>query len=388
MAFPLASKPCKARWCKRNPVVASLTGCIGLLLIVGISVVSGLWIRAENNAKRATDFATRERAAKDLAEDRFDLALDAIEKYYTGASEDVLLKQENLKGLRENLLRTALKFYEELETKVGSRSDPSSRNALAKAYVAIGSITALVGNKEQALTAIQNAREIQEQLVADHPTVTRYAIGLGGSYCNTGDMNQDTGDPEGALKWYGKAIGMLGDVLDRDTRNTTARQFLRNSHWQRARALTELGRYNEAVSDSNKAIEMGGGVTPNTVRMQRAWRRAMARDHTRATAEADELATKTVVSGGTLYDAACVFSLSNTAAMNDETLPQKQRHELAQQYAIRAVELLTEARESGFFDKPANVEHMKKDSDLDPIREEAGFKKLMEQLGDANPTNP
>ena len=114
----------------------------------------------------------------------------------------------------------------------------------------------------------------------------------------------------------------------------------------------------------------------------------MARDHTRATAEADEVTTKTVVSGGTLYDAACVFSLSNTAAMNDETLPQKQRHELAQQYAIRAVELLTEARESGFFDKPANVERMKKDSDLDPIREEAGFKKLMEQLGDANPTNP
>ena len=45
---------------------------------------------------------------------RFDLAKKAVEAYYTGASEDVLLKQPELEGLRNRLLRTALDFYREL----------------------------------------------------------------------------------------------------------------------------------------------------------------------------------------------------------------------------------------------------------------------------------
>ena len=53
----------------------------------------------------------------------FDLAKKAIEAYYTGASEDVLLKQPELEGLRNRLLRTALDFYRELGADLDADSE-------------------------------------------------------------------------------------------------------------------------------------------------------------------------------------------------------------------------------------------------------------------------
>src|SRR5262249_16847391 len=57
----------------------------------------------------------RERQARAEAQRRFALARKAVESYYTGASEDVLLKQPQLASLRNKLLNMSLAFYKELQ---------------------------------------------------------------------------------------------------------------------------------------------------------------------------------------------------------------------------------------------------------------------------------
>ena len=112
----------------------------------------------------------RERAATNLAEERFQLALGGIEKYHTGAGDDVLLQQRELSALRESLLRDALEFYKKLEASLVASSHPKSRFALAKAYSSIVGINHVLGDQAQALAPNRKSIAIQEQLVDDHPS--------------------------------------------------------------------------------------------------------------------------------------------------------------------------------------------------------------------------
>jgi tetratricopeptide (TPR) repeat protein len=63
-------------------------------------------------------------------------------------------------------------------------------------------------------------------------------------------------------------------------------------------------------------------------------------------------------------------------ANGDPALAESKRQELAQGYAGEAVVLLRQAVQRGYKDG----EHMKKDTDLDPIRYREDFKKLVAEL--------
>ena len=79
------------------------------------------------------------------AESRFDLARDAIERFYTGASEDVLLKEPQFKELREKLLGSSLEFYKKLQASLEAESGGAPRPELAAAYESVGEITGEIG---------------------------------------------------------------------------------------------------------------------------------------------------------------------------------------------------------------------------------------------------
>ncbi len=61
-------------------------------------------------------------------------------------------------------------------------------------------------------------------------------------------------------------------------------------------------------------------------------------------------------------------------------MPQAERDKLPDKYAARAVELLAKARASGHFRDPAQIEHLKKDPDLDPLRTRQDYKTLLAEL--------
>ena len=106
------------------------------------------------------------------AQRRFALARKAVESYYTGASEDVLLKQPHLASLRNKLLNMSLAFYEELhgELEREGRHDPATRAELAAAYERVGEITEQVGTRASALEALHRARAIRESLMTADPS--------------------------------------------------------------------------------------------------------------------------------------------------------------------------------------------------------------------------
>jgi hypothetical protein len=76
------------------------------------------------------------------------------------------------------------------------------------------------------------------------------------------------------------------------------------------------------------------------------------------------------------YDAACYLSLCVPIVAKHDKLDATQRKEAAQFYGDAAMKLLRDAVSKGYKD----VAHMKKDTDLDPLRQRDDFQKLVAEL--------
>jgi hypothetical protein len=174
--------------------------------------------------------------------------------------------------------------------------------------------------------------------------------------------------PEGVLAVCDQAIATLESLLPKNA-SGRAVYLLLELHCRRAEALTRLNRQGDALKDWMRAAELieSPRIFYSSI-LKRAIVFAHAKDHVRATAEANSYAAQKFANADTLYDAACVFVLCTLAVPDDPA--QKQA------YTNRALDLLRRAISSGY----KNVEHLKKDSDLDPLRSHPNFQKLLREV--------
>ena len=121
------------------------------------------WRQAVANLKMAE-------AANRKAQARFDLAMEAVRAFTTGASEDVILKEKALDGLRRKLLGQSQSFYEKLRVSLEGETDHASRAALAEALFDAGSLYAKVDTPEKALRAYHEVLALRETLARERPS--------------------------------------------------------------------------------------------------------------------------------------------------------------------------------------------------------------------------
>jgi tetratricopeptide (TPR) repeat protein len=242
------------------------------------------------------------------------------------------------------------------------------RDVLAGGQVDLGVLFASQGKRAEAETAYRKALAIREKLATDFPAVPEYRVHLGGIYVNLGNVHRTDHHPEQALQWYAKGIEVLGGVLAQVKVDLTARQFLRNAHWGRAQSLNELKRHADAAVDWDKTMELSADVERPRFRMNSALSRVRAGQVDPALKEAEQLAK--IGHRFVLYDAACVFAL----AANCRQEPGRVLSD--EDCARRAMALLQQAVAKGYRD----VEHMKKDEDLEALRKREDFKKLLADL--------
>jgi serine/threonine-protein kinase len=175
------------RWAKRNRT--AVTGAVVALVagVIGLSTVLAVQTRA--NAELA--------AANRRVEQRYTLALEAIKTFHTGVSEDVLLKNDNLKPLRDRLLKDAARFYERLGGQLSGQPDRPSRRALGHALTEMAGLAAKIGAMEQAIAGYRQAlavrRGLAEEVDADREAkaeVPRSLIDLGVALSGSGRTDE------------------------------------------------------------------------------------------------------------------------------------------------------------------------------------------------------
>jgi tetratricopeptide (TPR) repeat protein len=278
----------------------------------------------------------------------------------------------------EKSFRTAVRLYEKL---AGDSSDVSMvqvyRRELAISQAGLGNLLVRLGRHAEAEAAYRQALALQEKLAGDYPSRPQFRVDLADSYVNFGNFLRDRGQLQAALDRYGKAISLLQPIPAQDDQFPTAHRFLRDAHWNRALTLGQLGRYAESAKDWLRASELDIGRMRPYFRLQHSLALAHIGEHRVAVKAVEELLSfsaqgASAPSGPLLYDSACVYSLSAAAVKGDA--------QLREQYAVRAVALLRQAQHAEFFKDPKQIENMRKDTDLDALRQREDFKKLLAEF--------
>ena len=207
--------------------------------------------------------------------------------------------------------------------------------------------------------------EIAPRTADAFPAVLAYQVELGGNYCNFGNLVRGEGKLADSLPLFALAIRTLTQVHEKEPREVTARLFLRNSHLGRAVSLDQLKKHAEAVKDWDRVVAHSPPVERPFFLAHRATSRVQAGQVNEAVAEVAELTKSSRWSADQWYDFACVYAIAS-----GKSADKKQAH------ADRAMELLHQAVKAGYKD----AAHMKKDTDLDALRDREDFKNLIAEL--------
>ena len=242
---------------------------------------------------------------------------------------------------------------------------PRHRKELAECHNRLGLLLGALGERDSGEREFEAAREVLKKLITDHPDVPEHQINLGGNYCNHGLLLRDAARPVDSLKWFDTAIETLAAVHTKDPRNALAKQYLVNTHGNRAVARGQVGQFAEAVADWDRVIELSPKQDHPRIRVFRVAARAKTEQLAEAVAEVDELAKSPLWSAAQWYDFACVYAVASGKLADKKT-----------EYADAAMELLAKAVKAGYKD----AAHMKADTDLDSLRERDDFNKLVADL--------
>ncbi len=226
------------RWAIRNRT--AVTGAAVALVagVVGLSAVLAVQTRANADL-------TRSQAA---VQARYDLAVEAIESFHTGVSEDFLLKQDRFKDVRDRLLKSASDFYGKLGALLGKESDPASRRALWQANYEVAELTRQVGKPEDALAAHRQVLAAREALATETRADPGIRADVGRSLKAIGRLLLDAGRTKEAEAAYRKAEAFLVESAPTIAAGAAARAVLADCRSRLGWLLHDTGRVGEALS--------------------------------------------------------------------------------------------------------------------------------------------
>jgi tetratricopeptide (TPR) repeat protein/tRNA A-37 threonylcarbamoyl transferase component Bud32 len=247
------------RWCRRNRVVAGLTGAV-LLGVVGLVVATVLLflqnaalVDANEKETQARILADqrfeKEMQARELADQRYDLAYEAVFNYLEGLSRDPALKETDPLLLGVKLLETGLPLIKKLANQ--KPRDPKGELSKAKVYGELAKNLFNLGKTESSLENYQKMEITYLKLAKDYPDVKDYRLNLSMSYKGQAVIHFKKSGPVKAAPFLEKAIALLERLSEE---NPDEDEYLR----QLAVNYTVLGIYlrSSEVEKAEQALRL------------------------------------------------------------------------------------------------------------------------------------
>jgi serine/threonine protein kinase/tetratricopeptide (TPR) repeat protein len=260
----------------KGPVLAA--SAVAVALVVGVISV----VAVQARANRALEAKNGELAAKNTelaveqekVQARFETAQKAIALFHTGVSEDMLLKNEQLKELRTKLLKGAAAFYADLEKLLAGQTDARSRRLLADGYFQLGELTEKIGSQPQALAVHRQALAMRRELAAPADTNVETRLDVARSLWKVGRLLDATGDKSGAMAAFEEQRELSERLAEAPSDAVLA--ILARSHfnigdllWQTGKPAEGLAAYQKALALQQKLVDANPPV--NEFAQDLAW---------------------------------------------------------------------------------------------------------------------
>jgi serine/threonine-protein kinase len=219
------------RWCRRNPVPASLTGLAVLLaLATMLSIVVGY---------RSTTAALAE------SESRLQQALAVVDELFTRVSEDELLNEPGMQPLRKDLLEKALKHYKYFLTESGGKEN--IRDEVAAAHFRVGVILQTMGDAGEAEKELLLAKTILEQFLADHSENTQRMKSLADSFNALGSLYNAEHRNDDSIEMFERSTAIRERLATIQPRNVEYQRLSANSRMNLGLAKVQLGEHEAGI---------------------------------------------------------------------------------------------------------------------------------------------
>jgi tetratricopeptide (TPR) repeat protein len=228
--------PVPSRWAQRNKKI--VTG-LGALLLTAVAALA-----------LGTMFINRQKAR---AEANFQLALDAVDRFFVRVSEDRLLNEPATQPLRKELLQTVRDFDERFVAE--NVTDPARRADLAKVLTMLAKVTAEIGDPAKAATEYERALGLYGYLEEAEPRNLAYRRGRATCKLGLGIATRST-NPARAEQEYKEALGLF-EALSREASDDLAlRSKLALCHNDLSQLYLGLDRQTEAVAQQDLALAL------------------------------------------------------------------------------------------------------------------------------------
>jgi serine/threonine-protein kinase len=184
------------RWISRHR--AGVTAAAAAVAVAALSLGAATVLLTAANE--------RERQAKREAQANFQLARQAVDRYHTEVSEDVLLNEPGMEPLRKKLLEAARDFYGKFVEQ--RRDDPSVRGELGKSLFRLAQIT---GDIESPLKGIElnlQALAIFTPLAAERPEDAEVLSDQAGCHHHLGRLEREVDRFAAASQSYQSALAL------------------------------------------------------------------------------------------------------------------------------------------------------------------------------------
>jgi serine/threonine protein kinase len=236
------------RWCRRNPVVASLSVAALTFLIVALVASTVGYIKTS--------------AALKESDESFRQARAAVDELFTSVSEDTLLNQPGMQPLRKDLLRRALNYYEKFLEQRGD--DVTVRDEMAGTFFRVGLITEVLESPRDALPWYDKAFAFQSEQLQHAPNDPLALKSLGDIWNAIGRVHHNSGESSLALKAYTKGADIREQLVEMQPGESESLRLWTNSLMnlaiiEREQGNTEAARAIMEKAQTRREQQLAGG---------------------------------------------------------------------------------------------------------------------------------
>ena len=180
------------RWIGRHTALVT-----GVASAVGIALVAFVLLYVLQTAAKQ-----RETQLKVKAEENYQLARGAVDRYLSEVNENDVLKEPGMEPLKKKLLEAALEYNQKFVEK--RRDDPTVKVELARATFRLGQIAGELDSELEAIKLHEDAAKLLEALPADKAGETK--SDLAACYHHLGRLNRLADRIAKSEEWYKEAL--------------------------------------------------------------------------------------------------------------------------------------------------------------------------------------
>jgi tetratricopeptide (TPR) repeat protein len=233
-----------------------------------------------------------------------------------------------------------------------------------------------LGEKQLALASYQRRMDMAKKWVDAEPDNIMARLTLCRNYETFGRMEQSQFEFAKAKEWFEKSLALIENW--QQLHPTVVSVKLESERLARNIVFCEVA--DKSISDLDFAVKQSPDLIPELLQARvRYWHHK--RNHAEVIASAVKLCTAAEgrfiqgnvhSPGSNLYNAACGYALASTCPDTDAKTKEED--------ATKAVTLLKEARQRGYFKRMSAIKLAMRDVELDALRQRDDFKALLAEL--------